>query len=100
MILTLAAFSSGWMLRASVAVEAMVEADHKLNIVYKKLMAGILSATQKGKLKAAQRAWLAWIVAEDAFRTALDDNSKAGLFVRIELLEARAAQLESLLQNR
>ena len=99
-ILTLAAFSSGWMLRASVAVEAMVEADHKLNVVYKKLMAGIPSAAQKEKLKAAQKAWLAWMVAEDAFRTALDDNSKAGLFVRIELLEARAAQLESLLHNR
>ena len=46
-ILTLAAFSSGWMLRASVAVEAMVEAVHKLNVVYKKLMAAIPSAAQK-----------------------------------------------------
>lgn len=99
-ILTLAAFSSGWMLRASVAVEAMVEADHKLNVVYKKLMARIPSATQKEKLKAAQRAWLAWMVAEDAFRTAVDSDSKAGLYVRIELLEARAAQLDSLLQDR
>jgi uncharacterized protein YecT (DUF1311 family) len=99
-ILTLAAFSSGWMLRASVAVEAMVEADHKLNVVYKKLLAAIASGAQKEKLKAAQRAWLAWMVAEDAFRAALDDNPKAGLFVRIELLEARAAQLEGVLQNR
>jgi hypothetical protein len=99
-ILTLAAFSSGWMLRAGLAVEAPVEADHKLSVVYKKLMAVITGTVQKEKLKAAQRAWLAWMVAEDACRTALDDNSKAGLFVRIELLEARAAQLESLLQNR
>ena len=88
------------MLRASVAVEAMVEADHKLNVVYKKLLAAIASGAQKEKLKAAQRAWLAWMVAEDAFRAALDDNPKAGLFVRIELLEARAAQLEGVLQNR
>ena len=99
-ILTLAAFSSGWMLRAGVAVEAPAEADHKLSVVYKKLMAVIPGTVQKEKLKAAQKAWLAWMVAEDAFRTALEDNSKAGLFVRIELLEARAAQLESLLQNR
>ena len=99
-ILAIAAFSSGWMLRASVAVQAMVEADHKLNVVYKKLMAAIPSGAHKEKLKAAQKAWLAWMVAEDAFRAALDDNPKAGLFVRIELLEARAAQLEGLLENR
>lgn len=100
LILLLAAFSSGWLLRASVAVEVMVEADHKLNVVYKKLMAAIPGAAQREKLKAAQRAWLAWMVAEDAFRSVLDDTSKAGLYVRIELLEARAAQLEGVLQNR
>ena len=99
-ILATAAFSSGWMLRASVAVESMVEADYKLNVVYKKLVAAIASGAQKEKLKAAQRAWLAWMVAEDDFRAALDDNPKAGLYVRIELLEARAAQLEGVLQNR
>ncbi len=65
-ILTLAAFSSVLVLRATVAVEVMVEADHKLDVVYKKPMAAHLGAAHREKLKAAQRAWLAWMVAADA----------------------------------
>ena len=99
-VLAFAAFTSGWTLRGSAAVDAMVEADYKLNVVYKRLMASIPSAAQKDKLKAAQRAWLAWMEAEDAFRSALEGTSKAGLFVRVELLESRSAQLEGVLQSR
>lgn len=99
-ILTFAAFVSGWTLHGSAAVDAMVEADYKLNVAYKRLMAAVPSAAQKEKLKVAQRAWLAWMEAEDAFRTSLEGNPKAGLFVRVELLEARGSQLEGILQSR
>lgn len=99
-IVAFLAFTSGFMVRAGSAVDAMVEADHNLNVAYKKLMNAIPNAAQKEKLKASQKAWLAWVVAEDDFRTALEGTSKAGLFAQIEMFDARSAQFEELLLNR
>ena len=104
-MLLLAAFATGWMVRSSQAQtssmimnEAIGERDSRLNVVYKKLMASIPSASQKEKLKIAQRAWLAWLDAEDNMTTELF-GTKHGLATRLELLSARVTQLEDLHRN-
>lgn len=96
-IAIIAAFASGWVAHASQAGKAMAEADAQLNVLYKKLMAAMPGASQKDKLKTAQRAWVAWIEAEVEFEQALLMDGKAGLFARLEPTEARNKQFEDLL---
>ncbi len=104
--LLLVAFASGWMertVRAQTSTmiwnEAIVEQDAKLNAVYKKLMAAIPTAAQRENLKAAQRAWLAWLVKEEWMVFELQ-NQRSGLSAKHDLLVARTKQLEDLLREK
>lgn len=78
--------------------EAIVEKDAELNIVYKKLMASIPSASQREQLKVSQRAWLNWLTAEESLIGGLRGN-KYALSTRLELLSARVQQFEDLLRD-
>jgi uncharacterized protein YecT (DUF1311 family) len=79
--------------------EAIVEQDAKLNVVYKKLMAAIPSAAQRENLKAAQRAWLDWLVKEE-WMVFMLQNQRSGLSAKHDLIVARIKQLEDLLRDR
>jgi uncharacterized protein YecT (DUF1311 family) len=79
------------------------KADAQLNKVYKQVQAG-LDAEGLAKLKAAQRAWIAFRDAEADFEA--DAEARGGTMapciyngVRQQLTETRTADLKALLQN-
>jgi len=84
------------------ASEAFAEADKRLNEVYKQLLT-TLDADTKKKLKAAQRAWLAYRDANARFVYAVEGDGSAGRMVAANDLEqqtqARIKELKGWLPN-
>jgi uncharacterized protein YecT (DUF1311 family) len=78
------------------------KADAALNKVYQRIRAA-LDADGQAKLKAAQRAWLAYRDAEAAFEAAPNEGGSIYPMVvanvKTRLTEARVSELGQLLQN-
>jgi uncharacterized protein YecT (DUF1311 family) len=80
-------------------LQTIAEEDHRLNVVYKKLMAAIPTAAQREKLKVSQRAWLDWMSKEeDAIREI--QGNKTALASQIDIISSRTRQLEDMLSQR
>lgn len=74
----------------------MNETDAKLNEVYQKVLKGLPNDAAREKLKAAQRAWVAWRDAEVKLSEGIYEDGKTGLFMMLSLTQLRVKQLEAL----
>ena len=83
------------------ASEALAIADKELNIIYKRLVAQV-DAEAKTKLRASQRAWLAYRKSDAGLAYAIEGNGSAGRMVWANLSEqatqARIKELKSWLR--
>jgi hypothetical protein len=82
--------------RASELGKEMNETDAKLNTVYQKVMKGLPNDAAREKLKAAQRAWVAWRDAEVKTSEGIYEDGKTGLFMMLSLTQLRVKQLEAI----
>ncbi len=82
--------------RASELGKEMNETDAKLNEVYQKVMKTLPNDQARAKLKAAQRAWVAWRDAEIEVSAGIYDDGKTGLFMNLALTKLRIQQLEAI----
>ena len=85
------------------AAASFAKADQQLNALYKKALAG-LDEESKAKLKAAQRAWVAFRDAEAEFHMQVEagGGSMAAMIyegTRARLTKARIAELREFLAN-
>ena len=83
-------------LHASQLGKDMAEADTKLNATYQRVLRGLPTDAAREKLKAAQRAWVAWREGEEALSASLYEDGKTGLFMQLELTQLRIKQLEAI----
>ncbi len=81
---------------ASQMGKAMNEADEALNRGYKAALASMPDDASRTLLRDGQRAWVQFRDAEVALHAGIYSSSKGGLFVNVELTEARAKQLKSI----
>jgi|GEM_PF-3675116 len=72
------------------------ETDAKLNEVYQKVLKGLPNEAAREKLKAAQRAWVAWRDAEVSLSKGIYEDGKTGEFMMLSLTQLRVKQLEAL----
>ena len=83
------------------AAEAFAKADKELNEVYRKLLAQ-LDAEAQTRLRASQRAWLAYRDATSAFVYAIEGDGSAGRMIaanqREQATVARIKELSSWLR--
>jgi uncharacterized protein YecT (DUF1311 family) len=86
-------------LRASELGKEMNDADAKLNTVYQKVIKGLPNDAAREKLKAAQRAWVAWRDAEVKTSQSIYEDGKTGLFMMLSLTQQRIKQLEAIGQR-
>jgi uncharacterized protein YecT (DUF1311 family) len=82
--------------RASELGKEMNEADAKLNAVYQKVLKSLPDDAAREKLKAAQRAWVAWRDAEVKTSESIYEDGKTGLFMTLTLTQQRIKQLEAI----
>ena len=80
-------------------LQTIAEEDHRLNVVYKKLMAAIPTAAQREKLKVSQGAWLDWMSKEENAIREIQGN-KTALSCQIDIISSRTRQLEDMLSQR
>ncbi len=83
-------------LPASELGKEMNETDAKLNAAYQKVLKGLPNDAAREKLKAAQRAWVAWRDAEVKTSEGIYEDGKTGLFMMLSLTQQRIKQLEAI----
>src|SRR6478609_9560916 len=83
-------------MHASELGKEMNETDAKLNAVYQKVLKGLPNDAAREKLKAAQRAWVAWRDAEVKTSEGIYEDGKTGLFMMLSLTQLRVKQLEAI----
>jgi uncharacterized protein YecT (DUF1311 family) len=84
---------------ASQAGKEYQDADGRLNQVYQTLISQIQNSTQRQKLRAAQKAWLALRDADTQFFGDYYVNSKGGLFYKTKLTKDRADYLQAIIKQ-
>ena len=82
--------------RSSELGKEINETDAKLNATYQKVLKGMPNDAAREKLKAAQRAWVAWRDAEIATSQATYEDGKTGAFMTLSLTQLRIKQLEAI----
>jgi len=85
-------------LHASQLVKLMHQDEETLNTTYQRVLKRMPNDASREKLKAAQRAWIAWRDAEIALEVALygEFDGKTDVYKQIDLTEARIHVLEDI----
>jgi uncharacterized protein YecT (DUF1311 family) len=83
-------------IRASEFGKELDEADARLNATYQRVLKGLPNDAARERLKAAQRAWVAWRDTEMAVSKSLYEDGKTDLFMQLTLTQKRIAQLEAI----
>ena len=98
--LVISSFCALSSVRASAEGDDLRAADAALNVSYQKALKALPDDDTKGKLREAQRAWIAFRDAEIALNAALAGASGNTLkMLQTDLTETRTKQLDSLAES-